>query len=835
MTGILKKLIDIFAICSGLIALVFTVTASDGEGWAGTAGNIFCMISGILGACYLLYAVILFFFMRIEFDWKLIHGNFLRKVICLVVLLPFTLTYCIMPVVSDPKELAYDGLIYSPEDEELGGDIRQRQKSPGLFWAVYLHFVDPGNQTMSTTASGRAAAGAAAILGIFLLNGLLVSSIIGFIDKRKDWRMNGEIRYRAGDFGRNRFAIVIGANETAAAVIRNLLSPRKKNDLNFKCEGYNRYILLQTCQEPETVRNRLSSHLTDSELRKVIIYKAFRDSKAEIGKLFPDHATEIYVLGESTARESKEPSHDTLNMRCVSLLADTLKCGKRKVCKVLLDYQTTYSVFQFANIPENVNSKLDFIPFNRYDSWAREVLVECRAVSDCSDGRTVHYIPLDGHGIGSDSDRYVHFIIVGMSQMGMALGIEALHQAHYLNAGKRKSRITFIDAEADTEMDFFRGRYQNLLSLARHRYLDTGICTWMSTGWTDPMEEPGCRWKHLDEDGKNFMDVEIEFIKGRIESDRVREYLSAASKDNDSIMTVAVCFNQAHQALAASLYLPVEVYSKAQQILVYQNENEDIVRSLNETVQKDRRYKMIRPFGMEYGSYLCDRTQYLKALLANGIYDDGDKKIDISDAESYAELQKSWNKLPMDKKFSNSNFIDSIYTKLRGICPDAEEYITDISSLLRALGDDALERKLPELIEKYSQELAMTEHNRWNVQQLLFGYMPCNPEQDRMFAGLNADRNKAAASGDKDAKKAAKARFRKIKDEYKESENRIHANICSYGHLDQVDSGAKPYDTSLNEAIPRFLREVDMKTITDIKKECNERNQTALWKYWKRV
>ena len=33
-------------------------------------------------------------------------------------------------------------------------------------------------------------------------------------------------------------------------------------------------------------------------------------------------------------------------------------------------------------------------------------------------------------------------------------------------------------------------------------------------GWTDPMEQDGCPWRHLSEDGANFIDTEFEFVKG---------------------------------------------------------------------------------------------------------------------------------------------------------------------------------------------------------------------------------------------------------------------------------------------------------------------------------
>lgn len=810
----LKAVIDFIALAAGIAALTCILFFPSGRVWS----ENLCIAAGITGAGYLAYAVFLFFFRKIEFDRKLICGNFLRKVICIVLLLPFTLTLVIGIFVSDPKEIAYEESLYGLDDDGVE-TLRERQTSPGLFWSVYFHFVDPGNQHMSSTRTGRGIAGLAAILGIFLLNGLLVSSIIGFTDRRKSWRENGQTRYRVGDLGKNRFAVIIGANEIAASVIKNLLTPRSgHSDINFKCEGDNRYIILMTSTDAGQARNELEAHLTDEELDKVIIYNASRESKAEIGKLHLKHATEIYVLGESTARDGGESGHDALNMKCVNLIAENLEGSHRKVCKVLFEYQTTYSVFQFSDIPETVSKNLVFIPFNRYESWARKVMVECRAMADSSDKFPICYTPLDGNGLHENSEKFVHFIIVGMSKMGMAMGIEALQQAHYLNFRKRRTRLTFIDTEADREMAFFKGRYENLFSLVRHRYIDAANCPEelldSDYGSVDPMALPGCKWKHLSEDGTNFTDIDIEFVKGAIESEGIRSYLRRISADKDSVLTIAVCLPQTHISVAASLYMPIEVYEKAQQIWVYQSDSADIISNLNDTPQKDRRYKMLRPFGMDYGEYLCDRTLYLKALLVNAAYEMNGKEIDLSKEETYADLRASWRALSIDKKFSNEFFVDSIYQKIRGILPAASGCITGVGDMPSFKEGDSLGK----LLDANRDILARCEHNRWNMQQLLFGYMPCNEEQDKIFERLNSDLDKARAGGAKDEIDAAKAKMKAAKRQYKESEFRIHPNLCSYEHLDLVDSGARSYDIDINNSIPRLLELVDKKAAESVRK-----------------
>lgn len=59
------------------------------------------------------------------------------------------------------------------------------------------------------------------------------------------------------------------------------------------------------------------------------------------------------------------------------------------------------------------------------------------------------------------------------------------------------------------------------------------------------------------------------------------------------------------------------------------------------------------------------------------------------------------------------------------------------------------------------------------------------------------------------AVKQAKADFKANKERLKESEYRIHPNICGYSHLDEVDSGAKQFDIDLNNAIAEIIILVD--------------------------
>lgn len=822
-------------------------------------------ILGLVGAFYLINMLFLMIFRRIDFDWKLMNGHFSRRIICIVVLLPFFLTFVLgltmhvgkvynLDVVGSPKELIYEDNLYAANDS-LPNEIRNNQRSPSLLWIVYCHFMDPGNQHMSTSMAGRGWTALFAILGVILLNGILISIFTNWFDKRREHWVRGEIRYARFFLKKDKFAVVIGANEIVSAVIKNLLSHKVEGEINFKCEGNNKYVILQTCKEAIDVREELSSHLTDDELRRVVIYNAQRDSKIELEKFFIENATEIYILGESTLQEPCETYHDAMNMRCVNMIADYLdehnskdkKTGvngsHKKVCKVMFEYQTTYSVFQYSDMPEKVSNNIVFIPFNSYEAWAQKVMVEgvfdnrsfdnVKDIQLTSTGACSYYIeytPLDGKGISCDSDEYVHFIVVGMSKMGVAMGVQAMFQAHYLNFRKARSRITFIDTNADKEIHFFKGRYMHLFGLVRNKYFDANNCDSAmlipDNGWTDPAEQADYKWAHLSKDGKNFIDLEIEFVKGEIESDGVRQYLRNISEDEHSKLTIAVCLTQTHESIAASLYMPVEIYKKVQEIWVYQREASDILTNLNGAKRNDRRYKKIRPFGMMYGEYMRDRSLYLKSVMANGAYknDESMKNINMGDKNTYKDLRMSWKTLSIANKWSNKFFVDTIYQKIRGIVPelfDGENVAGPYKNKLFKDGvDKNIESVLIEAFKKNEVILGQCEHNRWNVQQLLMEFSPCGKHDDEECCMLNNAYREISLKKQKYdetslpdvirlAFNKAKTDFKSKKENLKESEDRIHPNICGYSHLDDVDFGAKQFDINMNNAIPLIILRID--------------------------
>lgn len=741
------------------------------------------------------------------------------------------------------------GIIYR---KGLAADSISEQQGPSLLWSVYYHFVDPGNQHMTTTDNGRILALIIALLGVVLMNGLLVSTIINWIDRRKERWTNGEMRYGFCALFLKKYAVVIGACETAPTIIKKLMNGQgEKPDLN--------YVILLTNGNVAEVRRKVTSYLDDAERKKLIIYSGQLDSIEEIYKLRLKHATEIYVLGENTDDKDSFSYHDTQNMKCVHNIASCLadKCVERRVvCRVLFEYQTTYSVFQFSEIPDIIRQRLVFIPFNNYENWAQRVLVTGEYTEvvkkvlpmqrfkdlkpiflnkilhfivnsiqgfmpkENEELRKIEYLPLEGKGgihskreksCGDEKtknvsqknkkkepDKYVHLVIVGMSKMGIAMAIQAAQVAHFPNFKPEdkkplRTRITFIDPNADNEMNFFMGRFSNLFDLSRRRYMDAtvdNLCL-SEIEWEDPISDINSPYNYL---GPNFIDVEWEFIKGNVELPSVRKYLEMISVDKPenekSILSLAVCLPMAHEAIAASLYMPACIYNKAQQIWVYQREASDIVFNLyyeeSNSDNKDKRYEKLRPFGMQNADFTMEKDNYYRAQLCNYVYElmfkGNSKKIinqiiaDIENASDKVKMKVAreyWKKLTIFNRWSNRYLANSFETKIRSV----GEHITDYSLRYCDICNAFAEQE---------EILAECEHNRWNVQQLLMGF--------RAYTMREID--EYSKSVDK----------KTFKSDMKKGREKAHLNICSFAHLDDVDEGAKDYDRIFNHAIPEILK-----------------------------
>ena len=856
-------LLDILAIIIALSALICNLTLTKNEG----LNNTLCIIVGAVGFYYFAISVFIFFFNRPKFDWHLVNGHFLRKVILLVISMPSTITMimtCISACSPESKELVFDNNLYkqiietqtdkikteeticvndsvfitnfssyytNDIDKTLPDSIKTKQEDPSVFWTVYYHFIDPGNQHMTTTPSGRIWASLIAILGVFLLNGLLVSSIIGWIDSRKEKWLKGEVRYK-WFLKFKRHYVIIGGNDVVTGIVMQFISK-------------NKYILIQTSRDVERFRRELFSSLTEEQQKLIIIYYGNRTSKEDIEKLHIEKAEEVYIIGEDIRTDDIESYHDTINMKCLKMISDNIQNVKRYskenplICRVMFEYQTSFNILQVTDIDGN---KIDFKPFNYYETWAQNVLIcqELETKENCE------YLPLEGFdGIQAGQDKFVHFIVVGMSRMGLAMAIEAAHLAHYPNfcTNKKRTRITFIDASMEQEKHFFMSRFKEMFSLACYRditYATEDIYNDLETyPWVNPLEDVSCKSPYCNSDhlGKDFIDIEWEFINGSVENPNIQKYLADAATNADAKLTIAICLPENSQAIAAATYLPDSVYhsSSTLQVLVYQRLNSDLLFQINQNKRYNNKLKAYGMNSLCYNSSLVELSEFIAKKVnyayeqhawerirmrykGEGLIDDdydslsndlySDTRISSSDKEYIKGECEKW----MDGN-NNEGCYQVICEKLKIFQNDLGRYISKQTE--HSEGKSGKSKSAKMWSNKYNvysmwtkfrcfgvnptkpqdfedritimSELGKMEHNRWIVEQLLLRFRPL----------MEGEQEKAKITNLYSSTKQ--------KGIYK---NRCaHLDICSNDKLNEIDYNMAELDQALVKVLPGAYRE----------------------------
>lgn len=702
--------------------------------------------------------------------------------------------------------------------------ISREQSSGGPILDVISQFADPGNIPSAEGLWGKSFAVICALFGIICLSGLVVSSLVSFITNVSERWKNGMLRYNK--FFSN-YVVIIGVNEQTANIVRLSLK-RTINGEKVK------YVLVQTRQNVERVRHKLELKLNESEEEKIVFYSGERTSKEDIEYLRLEDALEIYILGEDMQQENEE-DHDTYNINCLDLISEYLKkkdkekekkkdISDRVKCHVDFEYQSTYTVFKSVNIYKTLYSRLEFLPFNIHEIWAKKVLVDNYAIVPDKDGnRSVErYLPLDNFGIHYDEERRVHLFIAGMNQMGTALGIQAALLAHYPNFHRYhelRTTITFIDDQAVKEGEFFRGRFSQLFSLCRYRTLkDDEVKCRQSVKWIDPMEKPDFAYKHTTPAGSdfhNFLDIQWEFIQGNVASEEIQNYMIEAAENNAVECTVAICFNNPQQSTATAIYLPEGLLKKVNQVLVYQRNKFELVKMVSSSELEWKRYEKLKPFGMLEDCYTKNMFEDIRAQLVHRLYyrqddiiapngNDEKSKLDalaMFDSE-IDEMKRHWDELDMSSKLANINLVDSLGTKLRSLGIVEYQDLKDLSFNAKArclrILSDGIREDIEETLKSSQKDveyMVKIEHTRWLTERLIMGYRPVNIKELEALRDLENNESE----------------FLNKKESYK-VKNRAHLDICSNATLHDIDKliGRKNNDKKIVEKLPYVINTTEL-------------------------
>lgn len=577
------------------------------------------------------------------------------------------------------------------------------------------------------------------VIGAFIFNGAIIGIITNSIERRVANHKEGRIHYlKSGHY------IIMGYDDMAPSFISHIFGRDK-----------DAYILILTAKDTIGVRERLMKSFSEQRMKHIIINYGHRTSIEYYKDIRLESAEEVFVVGNHS-----NAAHDAINVECVDSISRYLKDKEQKPARITCVFKDldTYAAFKTSEIFKEIkNLKIDFLPYNFYTGWAKQVFVKRFYRDFDNPGQEYHYPLVYENGIKPGDDKYVHLVFVGTTNFAVAFAMEAANVLHFPNANKRKTRITFIDVKVDKEKDEFITRNRHFFEVQPYYFYD------LTNEEDEEKEKQGLRDEYViftDKD-RGFLDVEFEFIKGNVFSKKVQDEISKwASEHNDEKQCLSIFLALADQRenFVMGMNMPDEVYANEVPVFIRQNRSDNFVTNLrNEDTKKesekftysvvkdgevkskerDARYAHIYPFGMNETAFSADDHSLKRAKLINYLYSTANYEtykfqgilvLDaIPEAKIWEEANAMWQDLSVALKWSNLYNSYTMRTKQRTL------------RAMRGLDIDDESRDYDTLSDYEVEQLAIVEHNRWNVEKLLMGYRKPKRDEDKYvypeFAG----------------------------------------------------------------------------------------------------
>lgn len=505
------------------------------------------------------------------------------------------------------------------------------------------------------------------IFGTLLLSGLLIATITNGLRTRSDRFRNGNVRYCF-----SKHIVFLGYDEMLPGMIEKL------------CADTQSRIVVAVAADAAKYNDLLHSRLGKKCRKRLVVLRANRCNEADLRRLRINKASNVYIVGEP-----HEQTHDTLNINCFQAVSRI--CGKDRMpdCYVNISHQSTFALFQtfVQSGDKDFDAALKhFHSLNFYDEWARLMVTgEFLERNNCGHLRLESRM---NDVISSSPEKKVHLVIVGITQMGVAMAREAAFICHYpgfVYSGV-KTKITFVDKNAREKMTHLVGHYHHLFEHCCYTFCE-------NKGGNET------NVAYCPEVAKDFLDIEFEFVEADIDSIIMRNKLTDWAIDPKQYLTVAICFESSHHSIATALYLPDAVTDNCIPVWVYQPAQGDLAAYL-----KGSKFSNIVSFGMS-GQEISNRINSKDILYAQRLnhfyWHLKEPNVDYSDTNKMIE---EWNCGRIYERWSSLYNVAAIPTKLRGI--------------------GGIEN-----IESNIEILSKVEHNRWNVEKLLMGFRSTTSEE----------------------------------------------------------------------------------------------------------
>lgn len=567
------------------------------------------------------------------------------------------------------------------------------------------------------------------VLGVIIFTGMIISVMTNMISRRVENHKNGLIHYlKSGHY------VILGYDDMVPSIIDEIFR-----------KDPNTYVLLMTSIEAFKTRERLRKSVANKHIDRIIINYGHRITPEYYKEIRLEKAKEIFIAGQRSL-----PAHDAINIECVDSICEYLKGlhDKNKLDQVperitcVFEDLDTYAAFKTADIFAKVRDlHIEFVPYNFYAGWAHQVFVQEHYKDNSGD--SIPYPTVYGGGITPDDEKYVHLVFVGTTNFAVAFAQEAAHVLHFPNFNKNnnlKTRITFIELNADKEKHLFVTRNRHFFEVQHLLYRDLSE----ESQDNQVKTEKPLVFNHGDGD---FLDIEYEFIKGNVFSTPIQHLLESWATDGKQYLSIFLTLADQRENFIMGMNMPDKIYAREIPIFIRQDRSDNFVSNLRKeskkelnyswvengeikTVERHGRYAHIYPFGMNDMSYSNDEKLLDRAKLVNFLYINFDKtrhefnaevecKIKNMDKETLMEkANEAWQELSVAHKWSNLYCAYNFPGKLATL------------RMLRGLAPGDTSKDTEDLSQNEINILTEVEHNRWNVEKLLMGYRKPSKEED---------------------------------------------------------------------------------------------------------
>lgn len=393
-------------------------------------------------------------------------------------------------------------------------------------------------------------------LGAVFFTGLLIATFTNI------WRARAE-KFRRGkvDYHFSGHIVFLGYNSLVPGLIQKICEERDDNIKEVR-------IVVGVESNASVVNDKIKNRLYNDYRNRVVVLQADSCNMEDLERLRVSFAKEVYIIGEHD---------DAYNLKCYRAIYEVYLCekspkAKMPQCYVCLQSQATLTLFRtYASAGDLGIDFTNFHSFSFYDEWARMLLTKTvKEKMKIKGTKTKRNWP--GYEHLQD-----HFIIAGMTEMGIALARKATLLCQKPDG--KPTIITLIDDEASKKARDFIIQHQDLFDRIPYR-----------------IQTKTSNYKHIPtESFNNDIFTIFEFIDGDLFDNTIRQEISDSTNNTQQTITLAICYDDPQQNIVSGLNLPNNYYGDDSNACVwlYQPTLGDLGKYL-----KSERYTNFSTFGM---------------------------------------------------------------------------------------------------------------------------------------------------------------------------------------------------------------------------------------------